>query len=51
MQYPHLGLLCRNLGCGLATKTRVCKGVGQEGSLGVTFHALGSVVSNLILDH
>jgi hypothetical protein len=25
------------------TKVRACKGVGQEWSLGVTFHALGSV--------
>jgi len=25
------------------TKARACKGAGQEGSLGVTSHALGSV--------
>jgi hypothetical protein len=28
---------------GLATKARACKGVGQEGSPRVTFHAFGSV--------
>jgi hypothetical protein len=27
---------CRNPSLGLATKARVCKGAGQEGSLGVT---------------
>jgi hypothetical protein len=27
----------------LATKARACKGVGQEGSLGITFHVLGNV--------
>jgi len=30
---------CHNPNLGLATKARVCKGVGQERSLGVTFHA------------
>ncbi len=35
-------LQCRNLNLGLATKARACKVVGQEGTLGGTFHALGS---------
>jgi hypothetical protein len=35
--------MCRNPSLGLATKARACKGAGQEGSSGVTFHALGSV--------
>ncbi len=30
---------CRNLSLGLATKARACKNEGQEGSMGVTFHA------------
>ncbi len=30
---------CCNLSLGLATKARACKGAGQEGSPGVTFHA------------
>ncbi len=34
---------CHNLSLGLATKVRAYKGVGQEGSPGVTSHALGSV--------
>jgi hypothetical protein len=34
---------CRNLSLGLATKARACKGEGQEGNLGVTSHAPGSV--------
>jgi hypothetical protein len=34
---------CRNPSLGLATKARVCKGAGQEGKPGVTFHAPGSV--------
>ncbi len=34
---------CRNPSLGLTTKARACKGAGQEGSLGITFHALGSV--------
>jgi hypothetical protein len=33
----------RNPSIGLATKAKACKGVGQERSLGVTSHALGSV--------
>ncbi len=32
----------RNHSFGLATKARACKGAGQEGSLGVTSHALES---------
>jgi len=32
-----------NLSLRFATKARTCKGVGQEWSLGVTFHAPGSV--------
>jgi hypothetical protein len=31
--------LCCNLSLGLMTKARACKGVGQEWSSGVTFHA------------
>jgi hypothetical protein len=34
---------CCNPNLGLATKARVCKGAGQEWSLGVTFHAPGNV--------
>jgi len=34
---------CRNPSLELATKVRVCKVAGQEGSLGVTPHALESV--------
>ncbi len=34
---------CHNPSFGLTTKARACEGVGQEGSPGVTFHALGSV--------
>jgi hypothetical protein len=30
---------CYNPSLGLATKARACKNAGQEGSLGVTFHA------------
>jgi hypothetical protein len=32
-----------NPSLGLATKARACKGVGQEGSLGITFQAPGRV--------
>ncbi len=35
--------ICHNLSLGLATKARVCKGVGQEGSSGVTSHAPDNV--------
>ncbi len=34
---------CCNLSLRLVTKARACKVVSQEGSLGVTPHALGSV--------
>ncbi len=34
-----IGVHYRNLNLGLATKARVCKVVGQEGSLGITSHA------------
>ncbi len=34
---------CRNLSLGLATKARVCKGTGQEGSPGNTSHAPRSI--------
>jgi hypothetical protein len=34
--------MCRNLSLGLTTKARACKGVGQEGSPGVTSHAPGN---------
>jgi hypothetical protein len=34
---------CHNPSLGLTTKARACKGEGQEGSLGVIFHAHGSV--------
>jgi len=40
---PNGGSQCCNFSFGLATKARVWKGVGQEGSMGVTSHALGSV--------
>jgi hypothetical protein len=33
---------CCNPSLGLATKAKACKVTGQEGSLGVTSHALGS---------
>ncbi len=36
------GHLCRNPSLRLVTKVRACKGAGQEGSLGVTSHTLGS---------
>jgi hypothetical protein len=32
-----------NPSLGFATKARACKGAGQEGSMGVTFHGLGNV--------
>jgi hypothetical protein len=35
--------MCRNPSLGLVTKARACKGAGQEGSPGVTFHAPRSV--------
>jgi hypothetical protein len=35
--------LCPNPSLGLMTKVRACKGVGQEGSLGITSHAPGNV--------
>jgi len=34
---------CCNPSLGLVTKVKVCKGAGQEGSLGVTFHVPRSV--------
>ncbi len=34
---------CHNLSFGLVTKARACKVASQEGSLGVTLHAPGSV--------
>jgi hypothetical protein len=34
---------CHNINLKLATKARACEGEGQGGSLGVTFHAFGSV--------
>jgi hypothetical protein len=34
---------CRNPSLGFATKVTTCEGASQEWSLGVTFHALGSV--------
>jgi hypothetical protein len=34
---------CRNPSFGLATKAKACEGASQEWSLGVTFHAHGSV--------
>jgi hypothetical protein len=33
----------RNPSLKVATKARACKGAGQEGSLGITSHAVGSV--------
>jgi hypothetical protein len=35
--------ICRNLSLGLATKARACEGVGQVGTLGITFHVFMSV--------
>jgi hypothetical protein len=35
--------ICHNPSLGFMTKARACKGVGQEGSLGITFHAPGNV--------
>jgi hypothetical protein len=35
--------ICHNPNLGFTTKARACKGVGQHGSSGVTFHAHGSV--------
>jgi len=35
--------ICCNPSFGFLTKAKTYKGVGQKGSLGVTFHALGSV--------
>jgi hypothetical protein len=35
--------MCRDLNLRLMIKVRVCKGVGQEWSAGVTFHAPDSV--------
>jgi hypothetical protein len=35
--------MCCNSSLGLATKVRVCKGAGQEGSMGITSHAPESV--------
>jgi len=35
--------MCHNPNLGLVTKVRACEGAGQESSLGVTFHAPGSV--------
>ncbi len=34
--------MCRNPNLRLATKVKACKGAGQEGSMGITSHALGS---------
>ncbi len=34
---------CRNPSLGLTIKARACKSAGQEGSLGLTSHAPGSV--------
>jgi len=36
-------LTCHNPNLGLVIKARDCKGVGQEGGLGVTSHALENV--------
>ncbi len=33
---------CRSPRLGLTTKTKACKDAGQEGSMGITSHALGS---------
>ncbi len=35
--------MCRNPSLGLATEAKACKGVCQEGSMGVTFRAPGNV--------
>ncbi len=36
-------LVCCNPSLGFATKVRACKGVGQAGSPGITFHAHGNI--------
>jgi hypothetical protein len=41
--FSFKNLMCRNPSLGLATKIMACKGAGQEGSPGVTSHALESV--------
>jgi hypothetical protein len=45
LNFLHLRkhFLCHNPSLGLVTKVRACRGVGQEGSLGVTSHAPKSV--------
>jgi len=43
LQEKLLFVICCNPSLGLATKARACKGMGQEGSMGVTSHALRSV--------
>ncbi len=40
---PMACISCHNPSLGLATKARACKGAAQEGSLGLTSHAPGSV--------
>jgi hypothetical protein len=42
-QHPNV-TFCRSLSLGFTPKARVCEGVGQEWSPGVTFHALKSEV-------
>jgi hypothetical protein len=42
-QLIEINIQCHNLSLGLMTKARAYEGAGQECSLGVTFHVLGSV--------
>jgi hypothetical protein len=39
----HKEIICHNPSLKLVTKARACEDVGQEWSLGITFHAPGSV--------
>jgi len=41
--YDSWNDICHNRNLRLATKVKACKGVGQEWSLGITFHAPGGV--------
>jgi hypothetical protein len=42
-EIEHAHIDCRNPNLGLATKAKACKVVGQEGSPGITPHALENV--------
>jgi hypothetical protein len=40
--HPTINGYLSNFSLGLVTKAKACEGASQEGSTGVTFHALGS---------